>query len=64
MTCLKDKRLVAPFKGAAASQRGYYLAMGKRAAINPDAQDFAAWLREEAKFNPPVAVPHTSLAAQ
>ncbi|MEQ1536933.1 MAG: LysR substrate-binding domain-containing protein [Burkholderiaceae bacterium] len=46
---LKDKRLVAPFKGAAASQRGYYLAMGKRAAINPDAQDFAAWLREEAK---------------
>lgn len=46
---LHDKRLVAPFKGAAASQRGYYLAMGKRAAINPDAQDFAAWLREEAR---------------
>jgi DNA-binding transcriptional LysR family regulator len=44
---LRDKRLVTPFKGAAASQRGYYLAMGKRAAINPDAQDFAKWLRAE-----------------
>ena len=46
---LRGKRLVAPFKGAAASHRGYYLAMGTRAAINPDAQDFAAWLRAEAK---------------
>ena len=46
---LRDKRLVAPFKGAAASQRGYYLTMGQRAAINPDAQDFAAWMRAEAK---------------
>ena len=45
---LRDKRLVTPFKGAAASHRGYYLAMGTRAAINPDAQDFAAWLRSEA----------------
>ena len=46
---LRDKRLVTPFKGAAASHRGYYLAMGTRAAINPDAQDFAAWLRSETK---------------
>ena len=46
---LRDKQLIAPFKGAAASHRGYYLAMGTRAAINPDAQDFAAWLRAEAK---------------
>jgi LysR family transcriptional regulator, glycine cleavage system transcriptional activator len=46
---LRDKRLVTPFKGAAASHRGYYLAMGKRAVSNPDAQDFAAWLRAEAK---------------
>jgi LysR family transcriptional regulator, glycine cleavage system transcriptional activator len=46
---LHDKRLVTPFTGAAASHRGYYLTMGSRAAINSDAQDFAAWLRVEAK---------------
>jgi LysR family transcriptional regulator, glycine cleavage system transcriptional activator len=45
---LRDKRLVTPFGGGAASQRAYYLAMGPRAAENPDAQDFAAWLRAEA----------------
>ena len=45
---LRDKRLVAPFKGAAASQRGYYIAASTRAASNPDAQDFANWLRAEA----------------
>ncbi len=45
----RDKHLVTPFKGAAASHRGYYLAMGARAAINPEAQDFPAWLRAEAK---------------
>ncbi len=45
---LRDQRLVTPFGGVAASQRGYYLAMGSRAASNPDAQDFAAWLRAEA----------------
>lgn len=45
---LRDKRLVTPFGGVASSQRGYYLAMGSRAAGNPDAQDFAAWLRAEA----------------
>ena len=47
---LRDKRLVAPFKGAAASQRGYFLALGARAAANPDAQDFARWLRAEAQL--------------
>lgn len=45
---LRDRRLVTPFGGVAASRRGYYLAMGSRAAGNPDAQDFAAWLRAEA----------------
>lgn len=45
---LRDKRLVTPFDGGAASQRAYYLAMGPRAVENPDAQDFAAWLRLEA----------------
>ncbi len=47
---LRDKRLVAPFKGMAASQRGYFVAMGSRAAGNPDAQDFAKWLRAEAQL--------------
>jgi DNA-binding transcriptional LysR family regulator len=45
---LRDKRLVTPFKGGAASQRGYYIAASARAASNPDAQDFANWLRAEA----------------
>jgi DNA-binding transcriptional LysR family regulator len=47
---LRDKRLVAPFKRVAASQRGYYVAMGSRAAGNPDAQDFSKWLRTEAQL--------------
>ena len=46
---LRDKRLVTPFGGGAASQRAYYLAMGPGAAENQDAQDFAAWLRLEAR---------------
>lgn len=45
---LRDKRLITPFGGGAASQRAYYLAMSPAAASNPDAQDFAAWLRAEA----------------
>ena len=45
---LRDGRLVTPFKGAAASQRGYFVAMGARAHDNPDALDFAKWLRAEA----------------
>lgn len=45
---LKNRSLVAPFKGAAASQRGYFLALSPLAANNADAQDFAAWLRAEA----------------
>ncbi|MEO6017163.1 MAG: LysR substrate-binding domain-containing protein [Polaromonas sp.] len=47
---LRTKQLVAPFSGAAASQRGYFVALGSRAAGNPDAQDFADWLRAEAQL--------------
>jgi DNA-binding transcriptional LysR family regulator len=47
---LRDKRLVTPFRSAAASQRGYFVALGSLAASNPDAQDFAAWLRVEAQL--------------
>jgi DNA-binding transcriptional LysR family regulator len=45
---LKDKRLVSPFRGAAASQRGYYVELAPHAAGNADAQDFVRWLRSEA----------------
>jgi LysR family transcriptional regulator, glycine cleavage system transcriptional activator len=45
---LRDKRLAAPF-GGAASQRGYYVLMSESGARNPDAQDFARWLRAEAE---------------
>lgn len=45
---LKNKSLVAPFKGVASSQRGYFVALNARSRGNPDAQDFAKWLRAEA----------------
>ena len=45
---LKDKRLVTPFRGTGASQRGYYVEVAPHAAGNMDAQDFARWLRETA----------------
>ncbi len=47
---LREKRLVTPFKGVAASQRGYFVSMGALAAHNADAQDFARWLRLEAQL--------------
>jgi DNA-binding transcriptional LysR family regulator len=46
---LRDKRLVAPFGGGAASQRGYYVVFSESGRRNPDAQAFAAWLRTEAE---------------
>ncbi|WP_298931908.1 LysR substrate-binding domain-containing protein [uncultured Ramlibacter sp.] len=45
---LRSGRLVAPFGGGAASQRGYYVRLSERGAANADAQDFARWLRAEA----------------
>ncbi len=46
---MKDKRLVAPFGGGAASQRGYYVILGTRGRRNADALDFERWLRAEAE---------------
>ena len=54
---LRDKRLVTPFKGGASSQRGYFVDMGAQAANNPHAQDFADWLRSEARLAASVASP-------
>ncbi len=47
---LRDGRLVAPFQGLAASQRGYFVATSLRAAGNACAQDFVRWLRAEAEL--------------
>lgn len=46
---LRDRRLVAPFRGGAASRRGYFVAINPRSAGNADAQDFARWLVAEAE---------------
>ena len=42
-------QLVAPFSEGAASRRGYFIETSRRAASNPDAQDFVRWLRAEAE---------------
>ena len=46
---LKDKRMVTPFRGAASSQRGYYVELAPHAVSNADAQDFVRRLRAEAE---------------
>jgi DNA-binding transcriptional LysR family regulator len=46
---VKDGRLMAPLGEGAASRRGYFVEVSKRAAGNRDAQDFAQWLRDEAE---------------
>ena len=44
------KQLVAPFRsGGAATRRGYYVEVAAHAHDNPDALDFANWLRAEAE---------------
>ncbi|QHE86566.1 LysR substrate-binding domain-containing protein [Hydrogenophaga sp. BPS33] len=46
---IDEKKLVAPFRSGAATQRGYYVELAAHAHNNPDAQDFANWLRAEAE---------------
>ena len=45
---VRQRKLVAPFKSPAASQRGYFLTLAPRAARNPDAHAFMQWLQAEA----------------
>ena len=45
---LRERKLVAPFKKATASPRGYYLVQSAQAARKPEVQEFAAWIRDEA----------------
>ena len=49
---LAEGKLVAPFDGAAATRRGYFVAISSRAARNPNALDFVHWLRAEAEAIP------------
>lgn len=46
---VRQGRLAAPFDAGAASSRGYFIETSRRAASNPDAQDFVRWLRAEAE---------------
>lgn len=46
---LRERKLVAPFRHAAASRRGYFVTLAPRAEHNPDAQAFAAWLVDPAR---------------
>ena len=56
---LRSGRLVAPFRGRAATRRGYFVAMSPQATGNADAQEFVGWLlaeAEQARKAPPRAV--------
>jgi LysR family glycine cleavage system transcriptional activator len=46
---VRSGRLVAPFRGRAATRRGYYIAMSPSGAANTDAQEFSGWLMQEAE---------------
>ncbi|HYF41920.1 MAG TPA: LysR substrate-binding domain-containing protein [Ramlibacter sp.] len=45
---VRERKLVAPFKGRAASHRGFFIELAPHAARNADAQDFVRWLQAEA----------------
>lgn len=49
---VREKKLVAPFRTAAASRRGYFVTPAPHAAHNPAAAAFADWLRAEAAAAP------------
>jgi DNA-binding transcriptional LysR family regulator len=46
---LKERKLVAPFKKTVASPRSYYLIEAEGARKKPEVQEFAAWLRLQAR---------------
>jgi len=45
--------LVAPFKRSADPARAYYAVVSKNSTSRPEVADFVAWLKEEAKKEPP-----------
>ena len=46
---LAERKLVAPFKKTVASPRSYYLVLSAGAVRKPEVQEFAQWLREQAR---------------
>jgi DNA-binding transcriptional LysR family regulator len=50
---VRTRKLVAPFRTPAASQRGYFLTLAPQGARNPDAQQFMRWLQAEAAAGAP-----------
>jgi len=46
---LAERKLVAPFKKTVASPRSYYLVQSVGVGRKPEVQDFAQWLREQAR---------------
>jgi DNA-binding transcriptional LysR family regulator len=46
---VKEGKLVAPLRGRAFSRRGYFVVVAPGAEHNADAQDFVAWLLDEAE---------------
>ena len=46
---VREGKLVAPFRGRAASRRGYYVMLASHAMSKPLARDFARWLVSEAE---------------
>jgi DNA-binding transcriptional LysR family regulator len=53
---VRQRKLVAPFRSPASSQRGYFLTLGPAGARNPDAQAFIEWLQSEAEADPELPV--------
>ena len=47
---LRERKLVAPFKKTIASPCSYFLVQSADGARKPEVQEFAAWLRREARL--------------
>ena len=52
---IREGKLIAPFRSAAASRRGYFIALSGSASRNPDAQDFLQWMLRETEHATPSA---------
>ncbi|HVE54473.1 MAG TPA: LysR substrate-binding domain-containing protein [Ramlibacter sp.] len=50
---VRAKKLVAPFRGAAASRRGYFVTLAPQAAHDANARAFADWLVAQARAEQP-----------
>ena len=50
---VRAKKLVAPFRGAAASSRGYFVTLSPQASHDANARAFADWLVVQARSEQP-----------